>query len=66
MGLLEGKTILITGASRGIGRAIALELAAADYPVVLHCRAGIAQLEDVQAQIVEAGGQARCLQFDIA
>lgn len=59
-------TVLVTGSSRGIGRAIALDVAAAGYPVVLHCRSGRTQAEEVQSQIVDAGGAARILQFDIA
>jgi len=63
---MSNKTVLVTGSSRGIGKAIALELAAANYSVVLHCRSGVAQLEEVKSAIISAGGQARCLQFDIA
>ncbi len=63
---MSNKTVLVTGSSRGIGKAIALELAAASYSVVLHCRSGVAQVEEVKAAIISAGGQARCLQFDIA
>ncbi len=60
------QTILVTGSSRGIGRAIALELASAGYSVVLHCRSALEQARAVQTQIEEAGGVARTLQFDIA
>lgn len=59
------KTVLVTGSSRGIGRAVALDLAAAGYPVVLHCRAGRDKAEEVRAQIAAGGGSARILQFDI-
>lgn len=59
-------TILVTGSSRGIGRAIALRLAQAGYDLVLHCRSRRDEAEAVQASIHALGRQARVLQFDIA
>ncbi|SFS18617.1 3-oxoacyl-[acyl-carrier protein] reductase [Dyella sp. OK004] len=59
-------TILVTGSSRGIGRAIAMRLAAAGYDLVLHCRSRRDEAETVQASIHALGKQARILQFDIA
>lgn len=59
-------SILVTGSSRGIGRAIALRLAQAGYDIILHCRSGRADAEQVQAQIRELGREARILQFDVA
>ncbi|MCG4452321.1 3-oxoacyl-ACP reductase FabG [Pseudomonas sp. MMS21-TM103] len=58
--------ILVTGSSRGIGRAIALRLAQAGFDIVLHCRARRSEAEAVQAQIQALGRQARILQFDVA
>ncbi|WP_079203414.1 MULTISPECIES: 3-oxoacyl-ACP reductase FabG [Pseudomonas] len=58
--------ILVTGSSRGIGRAIALRLAQAGFDIVLHCRARRDEAEAVQAQIQALGRQARILQFDVA
>jgi 3-oxoacyl-[acyl-carrier protein] reductase len=59
-------TVLVTGSSRGIGRAIALRLARAGYDVVLHCRSRLDEAEAVRTAIAELGRNARILQFDIA
>lgn len=58
--------ILVTGSSRGIGRAIALRLAQAGYDLALHCRAKRDEAEAVRAEIERMGRDARVLQFDIA
>jgi 3-oxoacyl-[acyl-carrier protein] reductase len=52
---LEGKTALVTGASRGIGRAIAVELARAGASVVIGYRSGVDEAEEVAR---ETGGRA--------
>ncbi|PVZ15476.1 MULTISPECIES: 3-oxoacyl-ACP reductase FabG [unclassified Pseudomonas] len=59
-------TILVTGSSRGIGRAIALRLAQAGFDIALHCRSGMAEAQAVQEQIRQIGRNARVLQFDVA
>ncbi len=59
------QSVLVTGASRGIGRAIALRLAAAGYSVVVHYRSGREQAEAVAAQIRQMGAQARLMAFDV-
>ncbi|NJA05409.1 3-oxoacyl-ACP reductase FabG [Methylococcaceae bacterium WWC4] len=59
-------TVLVTGSSRGIGRAIALYLAGLGYDLVLHCRGRRHDAEVVAAQIAELGRQVRILQFDVA
>ena len=58
---LEGKTALVTGASRGIGRAIAAELARADASVVIGYRSGA---EDAETVASEVGG--RAVQADVS
>lgn len=63
---MSAAPILITGSSRGIGRAIALALADAGHDLVLHCRQQRTQAEAVQAEVAARGRQARVLQFDVA
>lgn len=59
-------TVLVTGSSRGIGRAIALRAAADGYDVVVHCRSRREEADAVAAEIVALGRAARVLQFDVA
>ena len=65
MGLLEGKVSLVTGASRGIGLAIARALAAQGALVVLGAR-DTAKLAEAVAEISAAGGRAEALALDVA
>ncbi|HTF84690.1 MAG TPA: 3-oxoacyl-ACP reductase FabG [Cellvibrio sp.] len=60
------KRVLVTGSSRGIGRAIAIRLGADGYHVVIHCRSQRDQAEAVKTLIEQAGGSASILQFDVA
>ena len=59
-------TVLVTGSSRGIGRAIALRLARDGFDVVVHCRSRIDEAQAVADAITALGRQARVLQFDVA
>jgi len=60
------KTVLVTGSSRGIGKAIALRLACDGFDVVLHCRSQRAEAEAAADAVRAMGRSARVLQFDIA
>jgi 3-oxoacyl-[acyl-carrier protein] reductase len=60
------RTVLVTGSSRGIGRAIALRLARDGFSIVLHCRHSRDEAERAQHEIAAAGGSARILSFDVA
>jgi len=66
MPTLTGKTALVTGASRGIGRASALALAAAGAQVLVHYGRGAKEADDVVAEISEAGGRADAIATDLA
>ncbi|QGZ39039.1 3-oxoacyl-[acyl-carrier protein] reductase [Pseudoduganella flava] len=59
-------SVLVTGSSRGIGKAVALRLAREGYDVVLHCRSQRAEADAVAAHIAEMGRAARVLQFDVS
>lgn len=61
-----GRRVLVTGSSRGIGRAIAERAARGGFDVVLHCREKIDLAEQAAEQIRAAGATASVLQFDIA
>ena len=61
---LDGKIALVTGSGRGIGRAVALALAAAGAEVILNSRTPV-ELDTVADDIAGHGGQARVLPFDV-
>jgi 3-oxoacyl-[acyl-carrier protein] reductase len=63
MTTLSGKTTLVTGASRGMGRASALALAAASAQVLVHYGRGVKEADGVVTEIRKAGtvcGKAAC------
>jgi gluconate 5-dehydrogenase len=62
---LDGRTAMVTGASRGLGRAIALGLAEAGASMVLAAR-DKTKLEETADEIRAAGGTARTIAFDLA
>jgi NAD(P)-dependent dehydrogenase (short-subunit alcohol dehydrogenase family) len=63
---LQGKTALITGASRGIGRATALAIAEAGARIVVHYGKSASEAESVVAGIRAHGGQAEAIGADLA
>jgi acetoacetyl-CoA reductase/3-oxoacyl-[acyl-carrier protein] reductase len=66
MGRLEGKTALITGASRGIGRAIALEMAREGAKVAVNYQSSEAKAQEVADEINHAGGACILVKANLA
>jgi len=64
-GTLPLKTAVVTGGSRGIGRAIGLELAAAGHRVVLTCRRDLQRAQEAAEQIRSGGGEAHAALADV-
>jgi 3-oxoacyl-[acyl-carrier protein] reductase len=64
MGLLEGQTALVTGASRGLGAGIARAFAHEGARVAVNCRTRVDKAADVVRDIEQAGGQAMIVQAD--
>jgi acetoacetyl-CoA reductase/3-oxoacyl-[acyl-carrier protein] reductase len=66
MSRLSGKTALVTGASRGIGRAIAMELAREGAKVAVNYQSSDAKAQAVVDEIVAAGGEAVLAKADVS
>ncbi|MCC8024756.1 MAG: 3-oxoacyl-[acyl-carrier-protein] reductase [Clostridium sp.] len=64
--MLEGKIALVTGASRGIGRQIALALGAEGATVIVNYNGSAARAEDVVKEIEAAGGKAEAVQCNVS
>jgi 3-oxoacyl-[acyl-carrier protein] reductase len=63
---MNKRRVLVTGASRGIGRAVAVQLARSGFELVLNYRDRADAALEVQREIEAAGGAARPLRFDVA
>lgn len=66
MTTLAESPALVTGASRGIGRAIALALASSGRPVGINYRSGVDEAKETLALVQEAGGEGVCVQADVS
>ena len=66
MGFLEGQVAIVTGASRGIGRAIAVALATEGAKVVVNYASSVSAAEEVVAEIKGKGGDAIAIHADVS
>ena len=64
--MAEDKKVLITGASRGIGRAIALAAAEAGYHILAHYNRGKTEAESLEKEILQKNGKIELIQFDVS
>lgn len=64
--MLEGKTAIVTGASRGIGRAVALKLAEEGAAVVINYNGSADRAEEVKNEIEKNGGKAKVMQCNVS
>ena len=62
---LAGKSVLVTGASTGIGAAVAKGFAGCGAKVAIHCGSSLAEAEAVHAEIGQAGGTSKVFQADV-
>jgi len=61
----NNKRILVTGSSRGIGKAIALKLAEDGFDIAVHCRSGVVEAKKTQELIQALGQNCSLLTFDV-
>ena len=59
------ESLLVTGSSRGIGRAVALRAARDGWDVTIHCRSRLQEAQAVAAAVADLGRTSRVLQFDV-
>ena len=64
--MLNGKVAVVTGASRGIGRQIAISMAKEGAVVIVNYNGSAAKAEEVVKEITEAGGQAEAVQCNVS
>ncbi len=64
--MLKGKTIIVTGANRGIGKAIALKLGKIGANVIVNYRSNEKEASEVVAEIKELGGEASMVKGDVS
>lgn len=64
--LITGKYALVTGASRGIGRAVSVQLARQGYHILINYSSNTAAAEETLRQVQEAGSDATLMPFDVA
>ena len=60
------KYALVTGGSRGLGRAVCLKLAAQGYPVLINYKSNAEAAQETRRLVEEAGGQAELMPFDVS
>ncbi|MBQ5863600.1 MAG: SDR family NAD(P)-dependent oxidoreductase, partial [Peptococcaceae bacterium] len=61
----RNKTVLVTGASRGIGKAVAMQFAREGYKVAVHYNSGTAEAEALVAQLIQEGCDVMAVQADV-
>ncbi len=66
MGKLTGKVILVTGASRGIGRAIAIELSKQGASIAINCSKDVEGAESTLEEVISSGGYGKIYKKDIS
>ena len=59
------ETVLVTGSSRGIGRAVALKFASCGYRIVINCARSTGRLEEVKKEVEALGAECLAVQADV-